>query len=63
MLLLKIFPFIILSDVAKSSIVSSLTHEIESIGKQVKNVSLLKNYFMVSQVLEIIRSAQTFICV
>jgi len=63
MLLLKIFPFIILSDVAKSSIVSSLTHEIESIGKQVKNVSLLKNYFMVSKVLEIIRSAQTFICV
>ena len=37
-LLLKIFPFIILSDVAKSSIVSSLTNEIEAIGKQVKNV-------------------------
>ena len=54
MLLLKIFPFIILSDVAKSSIVSSLTHEIESIGKQVKNVSLLKCFAMVSQVWDII---------
>ena len=37
-LLLKIFPFVILSDVVKSYIVSTLTNEIETIGKQVKNV-------------------------
>lgn len=42
MLLLKIFPFIILSDIAKSSIVSSLTNEIEAVGKQLKNVSVFE---------------------
>jgi hypothetical protein len=44
LLLLKIFPFIILSDVVKSSIVSSLTDEIESIGKTMKTVGLLPQY-------------------
>lgn len=41
MLLIKIFPFIVLSDYVKSTIAATLTSEVERISKKTKDVSFI----------------------